>query len=88
MILALWCFARGSRRFHGWLYNHRVFGPPLRLWEERRVIPPIAKILSVGFMLASLIYMFFYSGAPWYATAVSLPVIAYAVWFILSKPSR
>jgi hypothetical protein len=38
MLVALWAFARSSRRFHDWLYSHRVFGPPLRRWHEERVI--------------------------------------------------
>ena len=39
MLLALWCFARSSNRFHDWLYTHRVFGPPLQQYRRHRVIP-------------------------------------------------
>lgn len=87
LILALWCFARSSERFHSWLYNHRLFGPPLQAWERHRVIPPLAKIAAVGSMLASVGYVCLFSTAPWYAIAAMIAFIVYAMWYILSKPS-
>jgi len=61
MLLALWAFARSSERFHNWLYHHPVLGPPLQQWHQYRVIPPIAKILSVSFMSISVISITFFS---------------------------
>ena len=49
MLLALWCFARSSNRFHDWLYAHQVFGPPLQQYREHRVIPLVAKCVAVLF---------------------------------------
>lgn len=88
MILALWCFARSSKRFHDWLYHHRVFGPPLQQWDQHRVIPPLAKIVAVTAMVASMVYVVLFSTAPWYLIAAMAVVIAYGAWFILTKPSR
>jgi len=88
MILALWCFARSSEKFHQWLINHRVFGPLLQKWEQHRVIPPIAKIAAVTAMTASMIYVVMFSTAPWYALLIMGIFIAYAARYILSKPSR
>ena len=88
MILALWCFARSSQRFHRWLYDHRIFGPPLRKWDQHRVIPPIAKIASVAAMTASMIYVVLFSAAPLYAVAAMGAFIGFAACYILSKPSR
>jgi uncharacterized membrane protein YbaN (DUF454 family) len=88
MILALWCFARSSERFHRWLYNHRIFGLPLQKWDQHRVIPPIAKIASVTAMAASMVYVVMIYSAPWYAITAMAAFIAYAAWYILSKPNR
>lgn len=88
MILALWCFARSSQRFHDWLYHHRLFGPPLRQWDQHRVIPLVAKAASVTAMAASMAYVVLFSTAPWYLIAAMAVVIAYGAWFILTKPSR
>lgn len=38
VLLAAFCFARGSRRLHDWLMNHRWFGAPLRRWRQDRTI--------------------------------------------------
>ena len=88
MILALWCFTNSSPRLREWLYNHRIFGPPLRRWHEHRVIPAHAKMASIGAMSASLIYLVFFSGLAWYWLAASAALMAYGAWFILTKPSR
>ena len=87
MLLALWCFARSSDRFHDWLYTHRVFGPPLQRYREYRVIPVVAKCFALLFMTASLVYLFvFLKIAVWVKVLIS-GSMALAAWFILSKPS-
>jgi uncharacterized protein len=38
VLLAAFCFARGSRRLHTWLMEHRWLGAPLRRWRHDRTI--------------------------------------------------
>lgn len=51
LLLAAFCFDRGSPRFHTWLLQHRFFGPPILAWQRDRTIAPQAKI-SATVMLA------------------------------------
>ncbi|MDI4632216.1 YbaN family protein [Pelomonas sp. V22] len=46
VLLAAFCFARGSERCETWLLNHRSFGPMVRNWRERGAIPLRAKQLA------------------------------------------
>lgn len=46
VLLAAFCFARGSERCEAWLLNHRTLGPMVRNWRERRAIPLRAKQLA------------------------------------------
>jgi uncharacterized membrane protein YbaN (DUF454 family) len=87
LIVALFCFSKSSKKFHDWLYNHRLFGGQLRLWDKYRVIPPIAKFASIGSMSASFIYMAFFTEIPVIALICSALVMAYAAYYILTKPS-
>ena len=41
MLLAAFCFARGSDRFHHWLMNHSRFGPQIHDWYAAGVIRPV-----------------------------------------------
>lgn len=43
LLLAAWCFARSSPRFHSWLLYRSWFGSYLRHWQEHRALPPGAK---------------------------------------------
>jgi len=36
LILAAWCFARSSERFHEALLNHRYLGPQVKAWQGGR----------------------------------------------------
>jgi len=87
MLLALWCFARSSRRFHDWLYTHRVFGPPLQQYREHGVIPVVAKFAAVVLMTFSLVYMFVFLHVAVWVKVLAAGGMAYGAWFILSKPS-
>lgn len=39
ILLAAWCFARTSPRFHQWLRNHKHLGLIVRSWEDGNGIP-------------------------------------------------
>ena len=87
MILALAAFAESSPRFHDWLYHHALFGPPLQQWKKYRVIPPVAKIMSVTMMTGSLLYVSLFTAIPNYIDLIIGIGFALIAWFILSKPS-
>ncbi|MGH8855558.1 MAG: YbaN family protein [Telluria sp.] len=55
LLLASWCFARGSERLHGWLLSHRVFGEYLRNFEAGRGITLNAKIFATVLLWSSLL---------------------------------
>jgi uncharacterized protein len=54
LLLAAACWARSSRRFHGWLLGHRVFGPTLRAWEQHRALPPGVKPKAIVLLVVVL----------------------------------
>jgi len=87
MLLALWCFARSSDRFHDWLYTHQVFGPPLQQYREYRVIPVVAKCAALVFMTASLVYLLVFLKIAIWVKVLITGSMTLAAWFILSKPS-
>ena len=52
--LAMLCFAKSSDRWHSWLLNHKVFGPFLRNWSEKKVYPTKVKWIMFISMVISL----------------------------------
>lgn len=43
ILMAAWAAARSSPRLHGWLMNHRLFGPMLQNWQNGRTVSRRAK---------------------------------------------
>lgn len=87
MILALWCFARSSQKFHDWLYNHKIFGNQLQLWDKHGVIPLTGKITAVLSMSLSFLYLAFFREMPIGVLLSVFCIMAYAAYYVLSKPS-
>ena len=59
VVFAAYCFAKGSPMMHAWLYNHKIFGPFLTNWGEKRVFPIKMKYFMLAMMTTSLIIMSF-----------------------------
>ncbi|MEM7422729.1 MAG: YbaN family protein [Pseudomonadota bacterium] len=53
MLLAAFCFARGSDRFHAWLIDHDRFGPPIRDWQAHGAIRRSGKIAATVAIVAT-----------------------------------
>ncbi len=87
MIVALWAFSNSSERFQNWLYNHRVFGPPLQRWHRFRVISVTAKMAAVGAMAASIAYLIFFTVTPLPVLIATGGLMFVGACYILSKPS-
>lgn len=59
VVFAAYCFSKGSERMHRWMYNHKLFGPFLTNWGEKRVFPQKMKYFMLAMMTTSLIIMWF-----------------------------
>lgn len=85
LLLAAFCFARGSERLHGWLMSHPVFGPPIENWRDRGAIGRRAKwAATVSILVAFVLAILF--GAPLKALIVQVFVLGCVCIFIWTRP--
>ena len=87
LIVALWAFARSSKKFHSWLLNHKRFGPILQNWESHKVVPRNAKILMVILQISAVI-IFHYSLQNIYLTVLLIITLIFVARYVLSLPSE
>ena len=87
LIVALWAFAKSSKKFHSWLLNHKRFGPILQNWESHKVVPRKAKILMVIFQISAVI-IFHYSLRNIYLTVLLIITLVFVARYVLSLPSE
>lgn len=53
VLLAAFCFSRGSERCEQWLLTHHRFGPLVQDWRTQRAVPLRAKQLAITMMALS-----------------------------------
>lgn len=82
VVFAAYCFAKGSPKMHAWIYNHKIFGPFLTNWNERRVFPLKMKYFMLFMMSTSLLIMWFTGVKPIgiLSTAVFMALVAIWAW--------
>lgn len=87
LLMAAWCFTKGSPQLNNWLLTHPHLGPPIIEWRAHGVIPARAKALAIVMMSFSLSYLVFFSAAPIWVVALVAGILFCAATFILTRPS-
>lgn len=81
ILLAAFCWAKSSPRFHRWLHQHRTFGPILDNWARHRAVPRSAKWLSSSMMCFSLLMMYWrMPNLLWVVALSALVCLIVSVW--------
>ncbi|MDH4051959.1 MAG: YbaN family protein [Rubrivivax sp.] len=65
VLLAAFCFTRGSPRCEAWLLGHPRLGPIVRDWRATRAVPWRAKLLAWGMMTLGSVWAFVVLPVPW-----------------------
>lgn len=79
VLLAAFCFTRGSTRWEAWLLAHPRFGPVVHNWRARHAVPRRAKHLAWAMMAASCALTAWAVHWPW--GLAPLPIcLAVGVW--------
>ena len=75
-LIAIYCFARSSKKFHDYMINHKLFGPFIANWNDGRVFPTKGKWFMFLSMDLSLVIM-------WFATNNWKAVAGMSIFFAL-----
>lgn len=88
VLLAAWCFSRGSERWERWLLHHPRLGPMVRDWRATRAVPLRAKQLATLMMTASCLWAWWAIPSMWrWAPALSCAVVATWLWRLPTRRS-
>lgn len=87
LLLAAYCYSQSSSKLHTWLRNQKYLGPPLRDWEEKKVIRMKAKALAT-FMISLVLFF----RIPYLAIPIVLKIFIFLILiavliFIWTRPS-
>ncbi|WIT11746.1 YbaN family protein [Paucibacter sediminis] len=81
VLLAAFCFARGSTRCEAWLLNHPRFGPMVRNWRDHHAIPLRAKQLAWTMMTLGSLWAAYRLPLAWcWLPAACCACVAFWMW--------
>tara|TARA_B100000902_G_scaffold37999_1_gene45287 strand:- start:3527 stop:3826 length:300 start_codon:yes stop_codon:yes gene_type:complete len=86
ILLAVWFFARSSKKFENWLLNHKIFGKNIRDWRSHGSISKNAKMSAIPLILFSFSMAIYFNTL--FILDIILVVTALSIaTFIISRPS-
>lgn len=88
VLLAAYCFSRGSTRYEHWLLTHPYFGPMVRDWRASHALPLRAKQLaSVMMILSSLLAWYLLPENVRWIPGACCTVVAIWLWRLPTRPT-
>lgn len=85
LLVAVYAFARSSKRLHDWIMGHRHFGRLVRNWQAYGSIDRRSKFFAILAMIAALAVSVLLGFDLW-ILLVQAGVLAGAALFILTRP--
>jgi uncharacterized membrane protein YbaN (DUF454 family) len=84
LLLAAFCYGRGSILFYHWLVNRTRLGDYIRSYQEGRGIPLKQKMLTIALLWLTIVFSIGFVATTWWAKAL-LVVVVVSVTIHLSK---
>ena len=88
VLLAAFCFSRGSQTLHRWLLTQQTFGPIICDWNQHGVIRPRVKWTSTCLIVLMLSYPIIFKDILLFAKIAAALVGLGVLVFIWSRPSK
>ena len=89
VLLAAFCFSRGSARLEAWLLAHPRLGPPIAEWRARRALPLRVKQLAWSMMAAGSALSAWMLPLRWaWLPAAVCAVVAWWMWRLPTSAPR
>ena len=88
LLLAAFCFARSSERFHAWLLSNRIFGETIRNYRDGLGLPMRQKVVTLAILWITMVSTSVFV-VPLWSVRILLGAIACGVTvYLLSLPTR
>ena len=87
LLLASWCFYRGSPRIHAWLHRSRLFGPTLDDWHHYRALRGGVKRRAIIMVVAVVGASLLLNALPGWLRWVLIALVAVGLYTIWSVPT-
>jgi uncharacterized membrane protein YbaN (DUF454 family) len=88
IILAAYCFSRGSRKLHHWIRTRKYFGPIVLEWEQHQVIRLRVKVIATVLTIFSFVTSMIFLQVPWSIKLIIAAIIMVALCYIWTRPSH
>lgn len=87
VILAAFCFTRGSPRLRNWITGHGTFGPIIEDWEATGAIPQRVKFWACTVMTLTFLVSWI-AGLPTWVLWVQAIGMGSGALYVLTRPDR
>lgn len=82
---ALFCFAKGSKKFHDWLLYRTIFGKYFTIFMEKKALPRKFKYATIAILILGAIFSCVFVLPDWTLRAVLIffiTITVIAVWSV------
>ena len=86
VLLASFCFAKSSKRLHGWLISHKIFGPMILDWNRSGAVSRKAKRAATISIIA-IIGISVAVSVPQHVIIIQIVILTCVLLFIWTRPN-
>jgi len=87
VLLAAWCFARSSERFHRRLLANRWLGPYIRNYQQGRGMPARAKVITLILLWSAIGVGAGFVAPAWWSRLLLVTIAAGVTIYLLRLPT-